>query len=151
MIYKSFTNLPRSTHPVDGSMMQPPRRGSFWHWQWRSAVSWFMPRLCPSSCATVDATPSTLTRWSYRAQNGWGTCPDVYLPSVIPLNISSLLNQSRSLNRSGWLHDQSHHVNSSRSVLRAHGRLRGHAYSCAIKRLTPWKKNKKQKTTPQNQ
>lgn len=55
-------------------MMQPPRRRSFWHWQRRSAVSWFMPRLWPSSCATVDATPSTLTRWSYHTKQGWRVC-----------------------------------------------------------------------------
>lgn len=34
-----------STDPVDGSMMQPPSRGSFWQEQCRSAVSWLIPRL----------------------------------------------------------------------------------------------------------
>lgn len=33
------------TDPVEGSMMQPPSRGSFWQEQWRSAVSWLIPRL----------------------------------------------------------------------------------------------------------
>lgn len=91
----------QNTHPVDGSMMQPPRRGSFWHWQLRSAVSWFMPRLWPSSCATVDATPSTLTRWSYSTRE-WVRISSCCVPSYITL-YSHQKQQERQYDRKSFI------------------------------------------------
>lgn len=129
----------RSAHPVEGSMMQPPCRGSFWHWQRRSAVSWVMPRLCPSSWATVEATPSTLTRWSCgHGNSGHGNShsPDCEFHAT-------------------WCHGVTvaghsevpgcvtHHVDATRPVLRAHGGLGRHAHCGPIKGVPPGHTNPK--------
>lgn len=52
------------SHPVEGVMMQPPRSTVILQPQPRSGVSWFMPKLCPSSCAKVTAAPSGFSEWS---------------------------------------------------------------------------------------
>lgn len=44
--------------------MQPPRSTVILQPQPRSGVSWFMPKLCPSSCAKVTAAPSGFSEWS---------------------------------------------------------------------------------------
>lgn len=46
-------------------MMQPPRSTVILQPQPRSGVSWFMPKLCPSSCANVTAAPRGFSEWSY--------------------------------------------------------------------------------------
>lgn len=46
-------------------MMQPPRSTVILQPHPRSGVSWFMPKLCPSSCANVTAAPSGFSEWSF--------------------------------------------------------------------------------------
>lgn len=45
-------------------MMQPPLSAAVLHLQPRSRVSWFIPKLWPSSCARVTAAPRGLSEWS---------------------------------------------------------------------------------------
>lgn len=52
------------THPVEGVMMQPPRSTVTLQPHPRSGVSWFIPKLCPSSWARVTAAPRGLSEWS---------------------------------------------------------------------------------------
>lgn len=62
---------PRSltrTHPVEGVMMQPPLSAVTLHPHPLSGVSWFIPKLCPSSCANVTAAPRGLSEWSWEAE-----------------------------------------------------------------------------------
>lgn len=54
----------RVTHPVEGVMMQPPRSAVTLQPQPLSGVSWFIPKLCPSSWARVTAAPRGLSEWS---------------------------------------------------------------------------------------
>ena len=54
----------KKSHPVEGVMMQPPRSTVILQPQPRSGVSWFIPKLCPSSCAKVTAAPSGFSEWS---------------------------------------------------------------------------------------
>lgn len=58
-------NLKPKSHPVEGVMMQPPRSTVILQPHPRSGVSWFMPKLCPSSCANVTAAPSGFSEWSF--------------------------------------------------------------------------------------
>lgn len=53
-------------------MMQPPRSTVILQPQPRSGVSWFMPKLCPSSCAKVTAAPSGFSEWSCDGGGGEG-------------------------------------------------------------------------------
>lgn len=46
-------------------MMQPPRSAVTLQPQPLSGVSWFIPKLCPSSWARVTAAPRGLSEWSY--------------------------------------------------------------------------------------
>lgn len=52
------------TCPVEGFMMQPPLSAATLQPQPRSSVSWFIPKLWPSSCARVTAAPRGLSEWS---------------------------------------------------------------------------------------
>lgn len=45
-------------------MMQPPLWAAARQLQPRSRVSWFIPKLWPSSCARVTAAPRGLSEWS---------------------------------------------------------------------------------------
>lgn len=56
--------LAKVTHPVEGVMMQPPRSAVTLQPQPLSGVSWFIPKLCPSSWARVTAAPRGLSEWS---------------------------------------------------------------------------------------
>lgn len=51
----------RAAHPVEGVMMQPPRSAVTRQPHPRSGVSWFMPKLWPSSWASVTAAPRGLS------------------------------------------------------------------------------------------
>lgn len=53
-----------STCPVEGFMMQPPLSAAILQLQPLSRVSWFIPKLWPSSCARVTAAPRGLSEWS---------------------------------------------------------------------------------------
>lgn len=50
-------------------MMQPPRSAVTLQPQPLSGVSWFIPKLCPSSWARVTAAPRGLSEWSYNNNN----------------------------------------------------------------------------------
>lgn len=52
------------TCPVEGFMMQPPLSAAILQLQPLSSVSWFIPKLWPSSCARVTAAPRGLSEWS---------------------------------------------------------------------------------------
>lgn len=54
----------QATYPVEGVMMQPPRSAVTLQPQPLSGVSWFIPKLCPSSWARVTAAPRGLSEWS---------------------------------------------------------------------------------------
>lgn len=54
----------RGTCPVEGFMMQPPVSAAVLQLQPLSRVSWFIPKLWPSSCARVTAAPRGLSEWS---------------------------------------------------------------------------------------
>lgn len=56
--------LEPGTHPVEGFMMQPPLSAAILQLQPLSRVSWFIPKLWPSSCAKVTAAPRGLSEWS---------------------------------------------------------------------------------------
>lgn len=58
-------NLKR-TYPVEGVIMQPPLSAVTLHPHPRSGVSWFIPKLCPSSWAKVTAAPRGLSEWSWK-------------------------------------------------------------------------------------
>ena len=46
-------------------MMQPPRSTVILQPHPRSGVSWFIPKLCPSSWARVTAAPRGFSEWSW--------------------------------------------------------------------------------------
>lgn len=52
------------TCPVEGFMIQPPLLAATLQPQPLSSVSWFIPKLWPSSCARVTAAPRGLSEWS---------------------------------------------------------------------------------------
>lgn len=56
--------LKPDTYPVEGFMMQPPFSAAILQLQPLSSVSWFIPKLWPSSCAKVTAAPRGLSEWS---------------------------------------------------------------------------------------
>ncbi|TNN50341.1 hypothetical protein EYF80_039469 [Liparis tanakae] len=51
-------------------MMQPPRSTVILQPQPRSGVSWFIPKLCPSSWAKVTAAPRGFSEWSCNGETG---------------------------------------------------------------------------------
>lgn len=59
-----IVKIETATHPVEGVMMQPPRSTVTLQPHPLSGVSWFIPKLCPSSWARVTAAPSGLSEWS---------------------------------------------------------------------------------------
>lgn len=74
-------NLKPKPHPVEGVMMQPPRSTVILQPHPRSGVSWFMPKLCPSSCANVTAAPSGFSEWSFGGKQE-GTLEHVNLSNI---------------------------------------------------------------------
>lgn len=77
----------RHTCPVEGFMMQPPLPAAMVQWQPLSSVSWFIPKLWPSSCARVTAAPRGLSEWSSKKTQGHrcrGHVSLALLPSPLP-------------------------------------------------------------------
>lgn len=66
----SGSSCSKGTCPVEGFMMHPPLSAAVLQLQPLSRVSWFIPKLWPSSCARVTAAPRGLSEWSSKKTQG---------------------------------------------------------------------------------
>lgn len=62
-------------------MMQPPLSVDALQLQPLSSVSWFIPKLCPSSWASVTAAPRGFSEWSFKKKSTGEAVSSAYKPN----------------------------------------------------------------------